>query len=90
MVRIDVALDELLEVRERLVREINTGLTDQQKEFLLGFKSGQPDWKLLDLPHAPDLPAVRWKLRNLEKMPDDRRSKALTALRDVLNRTPGW
>ncbi len=90
MARIEVPLDELLEVRERLIQTINTSLTDRQKEFLVGFKSGQPDWVLLDVPHASQLPAVRWKLRNLKKMPVDRKNKALAALEDVLNRTSGW
>ncbi len=85
-----ISLDELLDVREKLVRRINTSLTDQQKDFLLLFKTGHPDWSLLDMPHAANLPAVRWKLQNLAKMPEERRGKALAELETVLAKASGW
>ena len=90
MTQAEVSLDELLDVREKLVSRINTSLTDQQKDFLLLFKSGHPDWSLLDIPHAAELPAVRWKLQNLEKMPQERRRKALAELETILGKTSGW
>jgi hypothetical protein len=35
----------------------------------LSFKRGEPDWSLPDLPdHVPQLPGVRWKLYNIEKL----------------------
>jgi hypothetical protein len=44
-------------------------LTETEKRFLLSFKERQPQWELLGLPRVKELPAVRWKLANLEKMP---------------------
>jgi hypothetical protein len=30
--------------------------------------AAEPDWTLLGLPHLEHLPAIRWKLQNLEKL----------------------
>lgn len=54
--------------RERLVKEINQGWTDSSRAFLLGFKQGKPDWSLLPLENLPRMPAVQWKLLNIQKL----------------------
>ena len=36
--------------------------------FLLSLHDGEPDFKAIGLPQAAELPAVRWKLLNLEKL----------------------
>lgn len=41
-------------------------LTDKHKQFLIGLTRAQPDWTLLQCQHAADLPALRWKLANLQ------------------------
>ncbi|MDR7152342.1 hypothetical protein J2W49_004318 [Hydrogenophaga palleronii] len=38
----------------------------QHKQFLTGLAPAQPDWTLLQCPHASELPALRWKLGNLQ------------------------
>lgn len=80
----EVSLDALLEVRERLIEEINAALTKDQKKFLVSFKLRNPDWALLGLDGVEKLPAVRWKMQNLERMPEDKHKAALAHLRDVL------
>lgn len=59
----------------RLVDELRQRLSRSQRDFLVGLAKAQPDWNLLSCPHASDLPALRWKLLNLEKFkksrPDD-------------------
>lgn len=71
----DVSLEQLLAVRRRLRTEIPQRLTPDQKAFLVGLSQAAPDWSLLACPHAKELPALRWKLANLEafrvKRPDD-------------------
>jgi hypothetical protein len=47
-------------------------------------KRGEPDWALLDLPAAKDLPAVRWKLENLAKLSPKKRSELLKKLKAAL------
>ena len=42
--------------------------TERDHAFLMSFKRGQPDWALFDYPNAADLPAIRWKLQNINKL----------------------
>ena len=62
----EVSLDQLLAVRQRLRTEIPQRLTAHQKAFLVGLSQATPDWSLLACPHVQELPALRWKLANLE------------------------
>ena len=63
-----IALDELVAVRARLMADLQQGLDPAERRFLLSLVAGEPDWTLLDLPHLEHLPAIRWKLQNLEKL----------------------
>lgn len=54
--------------RERLVDEIHHRLSVTDRRFLLSFKSGSPDWSLFPLATIKDLPAVQWKLANVQKL----------------------
>lgn len=63
-----VPLDVLLAARERLVRELQQGLDDSERRFLLSLVAGTPDWSLLGIAHLEHLPGIRWKLRNLTQL----------------------
>jgi predicted nucleotidyltransferase component of viral defense system len=54
--------------RERLVKEINSLLTENDKQLLLSFKLGNTDWNLVDIEKLQHLPAVQWKLRNIQNL----------------------
>jgi hypothetical protein len=84
MTREPVTLDELLEARRQLVAEIQSQFTADDKTFLISVKRGDPDWSLIDLPHVNELPAVQWKLKNLENMPEGKHRAALERLEQVL------
>jgi len=84
MAREPVSLRTLLDARERLVADIRGALTEDDRAFLLSVKSRCPDWSLLELPNIADLPAVRWKLINLDRMSEPRHAAALDRLRRVL------
>ncbi|WP_396587570.1 nucleotidyl transferase AbiEii/AbiGii toxin family protein [Bermanella sp. R86510] len=84
MAEIDVPLEELEAVRESLLQFIHKGLTDRERAFLLSFKSRKPDWPLLNLNGVSELPAIKWKQINLEKMPDEKHKRALEKLKEVL------
>lgn len=62
-----VTLEALLVVRARLLRELPRALTEEQRRFLISLAGAEPQWDLLDVAHARELPAVRWKLQNLQK-----------------------
>ena len=63
-----VPLDALLAARERLVREIQQGLDDDERRFLLSLVAGAPEWALLGIDQLEHLPGVRWKLHNLTQL----------------------
>jgi predicted nucleotidyltransferase component of viral defense system len=63
-----VGLDELVAVRARLMDDLQHGLHPAERKFLLSLVAAEPDWALLGLSHLEHLPAIRWKLQNLEKL----------------------
>ncbi len=79
-----VTLEALYDAREALIAEVVGKMPAEHRRFLLSFKAGEPDWDLLGVPGAADLPAVRWKIDNLAKLSEGRREKLLSDLRRVL------
>ena len=63
-----VKLDALLAARERMVHELQQGLTKDERRFLLSLVAAEPDWAVLGVPHLEQLPGLRWKLQNLERL----------------------
>ena len=63
-----VGLDDLVAVRARLMGDLQHGLNPAERKFLLSLVAAEPDWTLMGLPHLELLPAIRWKLQNLEKL----------------------
>ena len=63
-----VPLDALLAARERLTREIQQGLDDDERRFLLSLVAGTPECALPGIGHLEHLPGVRWKLHNLAQL----------------------
>lgn len=68
MTRDPVDLQELEDVRLRLYSDISQGLKGDIAVFLLSLHDAVPDFSLIGRPDAEQLPAVRWKLMNLEKL----------------------
>ena len=84
MTREPVPLRSSLDVRERLVADVRDALAEEGRAFLLSVKGWQPGWSLIDLPDIADLPAVRWKLVNLDRLSEAKHTAALDMLRQVL------
>ena len=63
-----VPLETLFAARERLIEDIRVRTNGPAAEFLLSLHDAQPDFSLIGLSEAADLPAVRWKLMNLRKL----------------------
>jgi hypothetical protein len=85
-----VLLNEFLAAREEMIASVAGEMPSEHKQFLLGFKSGKPDWNLLGVPGAADLPAVRWKQLNLDKLDDKVRASFVRQLTDVLLGKKQW
>jgi predicted nucleotidyltransferase component of viral defense system len=79
-----VTLDSLLEARQALLTRIAELMTDTDKQFLLSVKQAEPRWDLLPFANVEELPAVLWKLENVQRMPSDQYQAALSRLEHVL------
>ncbi len=70
-----IPLDALIATRERLVRQIQRELDDDERRFLLSLVRAEPDWSALGIAHLEHLPGVRWKLQNLLQLRKDNARK---------------
>lgn len=66
MTEVECSLDTLLAARAQMRQELPRRLTEGHRQFLSGLVRAEPDWSLVLCPHAAELPALRWKLANLE------------------------
>lgn len=60
--------DDYEQTRNTLIVIIQERISDNDKKFLLSFEKGEPDWSLFPLNKAKELPAVKWKLKNIQKL----------------------
>lgn len=68
--------------------EIHRILNNSDKQLLLSFKAGEPNWDLSTIEQLKNLPAVKWKLENIKKIKRDnpkRHAVLLNRLKDVLD-----
>ena len=84
----EVALEHLLEIQNILPQYIVASLTTRHREFILGFKQGNPDWSFLPFTVTQHLPAVRWKQQNLDKIGSAKRQQALNKLQNLFESIP--
>lgn len=54
--------------REQLVHKVNSSLSEKDRSFLYSFKQGTPDWDLFPKPRLNEMPAVQWKLKNIQNL----------------------
>jgi predicted nucleotidyltransferase component of viral defense system len=84
MTQIEVSLDALQQIQRNLANILVRVLDDDEKEFLISVKRGEPEWNRLGLEHLAQLPAIQWKLVNLRKMDPAKHKAALDRLIEVL------
>jgi len=84
MNRVEVSLDDLLEIQRSLPKILTSTLDDDEKEFLVSVKRGEPDWDRLEIEHLAQLPAIQWKLINIRKMDPSKHKVALNRLISAL------
>lgn len=68
MARDPVDLSTLLRARDRLIAEIQKGLTEEERRFLVSLGAAEPDWNLIGFPVLAEMPGPSWKLQNLQKL----------------------
>jgi predicted nucleotidyltransferase component of viral defense system len=81
-----VSLKELTDAREAIVQIVVGEMPDAHRKFLMSFERGQPDWALLNVKGAADLPAVRWRMQNLDSLKPEKRAELVAALEGVLKK----
>jgi hypothetical protein len=68
MTREEIPLAALEKTRTDTLSGLPKLLTANQRAFLLSLVRAEPRWELMPFKQLPELPAVRWKLQNLEKL----------------------
>jgi len=68
-----VRIEDLLATREEMIEIVVSQMPQAHREFLIGVERGDVRWQLAGLQEVAELPAVRWKLSNLDKVNPDRR-----------------
>lgn len=82
----EVTLEELTVIPERMLSALKEQFTRRDFDFLLSFKNGKPDWALAPESQIQHLPAVQWKLRNINKMSASKHAKSLEKLENILTK----
>ena len=78
-----VDIEDLIVARTALITAIVDDMPEAHRTFLIGFKAGAPDWDLIGLADAANLPAVRWKQQNLDRLEPVRRADMVERLRQT-------
>ncbi|MEV8519223.1 nucleotidyl transferase AbiEii/AbiGii toxin family protein [Dyella marensis] len=81
-----IEAEVLLDIHERLLACVAGWLDEPSCAFLRSIEDERPDFDLIGLPHAADLPAVRRKLHNLAQRTDDKRAADRRLLEEALMR----
>ena len=68
MTSVEFSYDDYENVRDTLIETIKQRLTENDKKFILSFEMKEPDWSLFPNDVLKDLPAVKWKLQNIQKL----------------------
>ena len=81
-----VTAEALLAARGRLLDRISELLDDRSRAFLESVERETPDFGLIELPHAAELPGVRRKLQNLARRSPEKRDTDYRQLAATLAR----
>lgn len=87
MSRVPFTYEQFEGTRKRLMEQVHSHLSDDDRALLLSFKRGEPDWSLFPVSHLKDIPAVQWKLANIRKLKEGspkKHAQQLAALERVL------
>ena len=61
--------------RNDIIRKVNACLTDEDKDFIISFEEGSPQWELCCAGDLSKYPSVQWKLLNIEKLKKQNQKK---------------
>ena len=61
--------------RNDIIRKVNACFTDEDKDFIISFEEGSPQWELGCAGDLRKYPSVQWKLLNIEKLKKQNQKK---------------
>ena len=68
MTDVEFSYADYKEARINLINQVNTVLTETDKDFIISFEEGTPDWNKCSAGDLSNYPSVRWKLQNINKL----------------------
>jgi hypothetical protein len=84
MTDFNVNLEDLTKIQQTLHKTLISKFSNQDKEFLISYKQGKPDWDKLQIGDHSNLPGVQWKLQNIQRMKADKHQTMLAELHKVI------
>ena len=81
----EVKLDELLSVRDKLIKNIKNSLSNNEREFLLSIKTANPRFDLMPFNNLAQFPGIKWKLVNIRKMNNAKAEQMQNKLKNILD-----
>ncbi len=84
MIQEEVSLQELQQLQRNLSGMLVQSLDEDEKEFLLSMKRGEPEWERLGVQNLDQFPALQWKLINISKMNPVKRKTEFNRLQEIL------
>jgi len=85
MTNMEFTYEDFLRTRDQLVTKISESLSSNDKSFLISFFEGTPRWELFREPQAQSLPAIKWKLMNLNKLDTTKKNQQIESLKKILD-----
>jgi predicted nucleotidyltransferase component of viral defense system len=68
MTDISFSYDDFEEARKNMIEKVTLMINDEDKEFLLSFEQGTPEWDKCCAGNLSKFPSVQWKLLNIENL----------------------
>ncbi|OQC39361.1 MAG: hypothetical protein BWX62_01009 [Bacteroidetes bacterium ADurb.Bin037] len=75
MSNIEFTYKDYEQTRKNLIAIVNNSLTKTDKEFIISFEEGNPDWSKCVAGNLSNYPSVQWKLQNINKLKTDNPQK---------------
>ncbi|MCF0207543.1 MAG: nucleotidyl transferase AbiEii/AbiGii toxin family protein [Bacteroidales bacterium] len=75
MTDIPFSYEEFEETRAKLIKDVNSLMTDEDRKFLISFEGGVPEWEGYEFEYFSKYPSVQWKSLNLMKLAKQNREK---------------
>ena len=84
MTRDEVSLPVLQHLQEKLPGMLVESLDNDERQFLLSMKYGEPEWDRLGIKNLEQFSALQWKLINIRKMEPAKRTAEFSRLKEIL------